>query len=64
MLTLLVVLVTFVAAPAGAVDPAGRLAIGDSVMLGAKDELVAQRIPGECRRSRASSAMPSLSSSR
>jgi hypothetical protein len=31
-----------VATPAGAVIPSGRLAIGDSVMLGAKDELLAR----------------------
>ena len=42
MLTLLVVLLAFVATPAGAAIPPGRLAIGDSVMLGAKDELVAR----------------------
>jgi len=42
VLTLLVALVTFVATPAGAAIPTGRLAIGDSVMLGAKGELVAR----------------------
>ena len=41
-LTLLVLLITFVATPAGALIPSGRLAIGDSVMLGAKEELVAR----------------------
>jgi len=39
---LLVVLVTFLATPAGAAIPFGRLAVGDSVMLGAKGELVAR----------------------
>jgi hypothetical protein len=41
-LTLLVLLITFVATPAGALIPSGRLAIGDSVMLGAQEELVAR----------------------
>ena len=41
-LVLLVALLAFVATPAGAAIPPGRLAIGDSVMLGAKGELVAR----------------------
>jgi hypothetical protein len=42
VLTILVVLFEFTASSAGAAIPPGRLAIGDSVMLGAKDELAAR----------------------